>query len=156
MTNERRQGRYWLCTLKAQDVDRETLVPPFTCPGDCSWVIGQLECGESTDYFHWQFLAVFKRKVSRRRLQESFSSSGHYELSRSSCATDYVQKEDTRVAGSQFEFGSRPVNRASQSDWDDIWLKATSGEIMGIPSDIRVINCFILDSLLFFFAKDPV
>jgi len=40
---------------------------------------------------------------------------GHWELSRSDAAAEYVWKEDTRVPGTQFEFGSRPFQTQLQS-----------------------------------------
>lgn len=151
----RRQGRYWLCTIPAKDEDREALVFPYSLDGSCAYVCGQLEEGGETGYLHWQVMAIFKRKVSIRSLQQSFSPTGHYELSRSEAARDYVGKEETRVGESFFELGTLPFKSNCGEDWDRIWECARSGRFMDIPSNIRVINC-LLDLSLFFNPKDQL
>lgn len=138
-SSARRQGRYWLCTLPAQDEDRETLVFPHSLPDSCAYICGQLEEGLESGYLHWQFLVCFKRKVSLRSLQESFPG-GHYELSRSRAAEEYVCKEATRVGDSNFLLGERPIRRNSGEDWERVWELAVSGKFLEIPANIRVIN----------------
>lgn len=143
--SSRRQGIYWLCTLPWTDQeidayeDRGALEPPFSLQDALTWAKGQGECSDS-GYYHWQFMVGFSRKVSIRYLQESISSSGHYELSRSRAAEDYVGKEDTRIDGTSFELGRRPFKSNSKEDWDRIWELAREGKFLDIPSQIRVIN----------------
>jgi len=139
----RRQGRYWICTIPAQDADRETLVFPYALDGSCAYVCGQLEEGQETGYLHWQVMAIFKRKVSIRSLQQSFCEGGHYELSRSEAARSYVGKEETRVGESFFELGTVPFKSNSGEDWDRVWECARNGRFMDIPSNIRVIKTLI-------------
>lgn len=138
----RRQGIYWIATIPYEGTwtvgcgdDAPSF--PFDLPSTCAYAKGQLECGGTTSYLHWQVIFIWSRKVSLRQLKESFSTSGHYELSRSSSAEDYVWKEDTRIEGSQFEIGARPIRRNSQQDWDQVWDAARSGRILDIPAQIR-------------------
>ncbi len=52
-------------------------------------------------------------------------------------AADYCMKEDTRIEG-PWEFGERPVQRNSKTDWKDVLHNAKIGNIEGIPDDIIV------------------
>jgi len=74
---------------------------PYPVPG-AKWFKGQLEVGEG-GYLHWQLFICFSQKKSLSGLQELFGREGHWELSRSSAASEYVWKEDTRVTGTQFQ-----------------------------------------------------
>lgn len=60
------------------------------------------------------------------------------ELSRSDAAEAYVWKEDSRVAGTQFELGSKPQNRNSKQDWDKIHQNAKDGKFDDIPADVLI------------------
>ena len=108
---------------------------PYPMPS-CAWLRGQLELGEG-GFLHWQVLVAFAKKKSLPAIRGLFGPH-HAELSRSEAATDYVWKEETRVDGTQFEFGAKPIRRNASSDWDDIWTLATQGDIDGIPAQIRV------------------
>lgn len=131
MPTTRRQGRYWLLTI-----DRFRWIPEL--PDACSFVKGQPEIGHETYYQHWQILAVFKRKASLRQVKEAFGGNHvHAELSRSSAADDYVWKEETRD-GEPFEFGEKPMQRNSSTDWQNVKDLAIRGEIERIPADIFV------------------
>lgn len=52
-------------------------------------------------------------------------------------AEAYCLKEDTRIEG-PFEFGTKPVRRASKHDWDEVKKNAKEGNLDGIPSSIFV------------------
>lgn len=52
-----------------------------------------------------------------RKAKESFPTQAHFVFTKSSKALDYVWKEETRVPGSQFEFGTRPFKNNSGTDW---------------------------------------
>lgn len=65
-------------------------------------------------------------------------SSAHCELTRSEAADEYVWKEDTRIAGTQFELGRKPHRRNNATDWELIWESAKSGAINDIPANVRV------------------
>jgi len=97
-TNEpRRQGIYWILTLPTLSHPAE----PSLHPG-VGWIIGQKEVGEDTGYEHWQFVIRMDSKASLRVVRGIYPGA-HAELTRSSAALAYVQKEQTRVEGTQFE-----------------------------------------------------
>jgi len=50
----------------------------------------------------------------------------------------YVWKEDTRVAGTQFELGQLPIHRNNKRDWQQIWDAAKSGNIEDVEVACRV------------------
>lgn len=130
-TTVRRQGIFWLATIP------HAYWTPFHHP-DCSWLRGQLESGTTTGYLHWQILVSFTKKKSLAQIKQSFGEEGHWELSRSSQADAYVWKEDTRIEGTQFEFGIKPFERNSKLEWDTFWANAILGDIMEIPAEIRI------------------
>jgi len=49
-----------------------------------------------------------------------------------------VWKENTRVDGTQFEFGQKPIQRNSKPEWEQIWESAKKGDYQSIPASIRV------------------
>lgn len=132
---ERRQGIFWLLTI------------PFHCftpflPKECQWIRGQLERGESggageSGYLHWQLICAFKSKRSLGTCRDVFGAV-HAELSRSSAASDYVWKESTRVEGTQFDLGTRPIAVNVKPDWESVWDWAKAGDLESIPAGIRV------------------
>ena len=128
----RRQGTIWMLTIPESD-----WTPAL--PEGISYIRGQKETGETTGYVHWQALVYFSTKKSLIQCKAYFPTA-HCELSRSSAADEYVWKEDTRVEGSQFEFGVKPFRRNSATDWDAIWLAATTGDLLCIPSNVRVCH----------------
>uniref|UniRef100_UPI0040485434 hypothetical protein n=3 Tax=Pseudomonadati TaxID=3379134 RepID=UPI0040485434 len=131
MTNERRQGIYWLLTIPSND-----WIPCL--PEKICYIKGQKELGTETSYSHWQVLAVCSKKESLRSIKTLFGRTCHAELSRSNAASDYVWKEDTRIPGTQFEFGQLPLKRNSKRDWEKIWQLAKDGKVDEIPPDVRI------------------
>lgn len=127
------QAVYWIGTLP-----ESAFVPQL--PDGCAYIRGQLETGSETGFVHWQILVVTQRKRRLGWLRSTFGPY-HFEPTRSAAANDYVWKEDTRVEGSQFEFGELPVNRNSKPDWDRIWESARAGDLGSVPSDVR-IRCY--------------
>lgn len=130
MTN-RRQGIFWLLTIPAHEF------LPYL-PPDCQWILGQLERGTNTEYLHWQIFVAFTSKKSIAGVKSCFGPSCHGELSRSSAAVSYVQKDDTYVIGTRFELGSKPISRNSKIEWESVWSAAVAGELSRIPASIRV------------------
>jgi len=124
------QGKYWLLTIPQHSF------VPWLPPGLC-YIRGQLERGDTTGYLHWQVLAITNKKCSLSGLKRVFGDA-HCELSRSSAADEYVWKEDTRVEGTQFELGSRPLRRNCKEDWERIWESAKSGDLEQIEAGVRV------------------
>lgn len=133
MPNDRRQGKYWLLTIPANDwspVLHEKI----------AYLRGQKELGGTTGYEHWQLLAITQTKASIHQLKQWFTNSTHAELSRSSAATQYVWKEATRIHGTQFELGQQPIKRNSKVDWEKVWELAKDAKIDEIPAGIRVCH----------------
>jgi len=129
----RRQGIYWILTIPHHE-----FVPYL--PASVTYIRGQLELGGEGEYLHWQVLVVFCKKESLLKVREIFGPA-HAELSRSSAANEYVWKEDTRVAGTQFELGQLPFKRNSPTDWNAVWDAATTGDLTSIPCDVK-IRCY--------------
>lgn len=125
----RRQGIFWLLTIPHHEYT------PYP-NSDCSWIRGQLERGER-GFLHWQILVAFSSKKSLPAVRRHFGPF-HAELSRSSAAAEYVWKEDTRVEGTQFEFGVKPIQRNSAIEWEAVWEAAKAGHLLEIPAQIRV------------------
>lgn len=124
-----RQARYWICTIP-----RDDWVPCLV--EGTSWIYGQPELGES-GYRHWQFIAAFAAKKTIRQVKALFPSSAHVESTRSSAAETYCRKEDTRD-GEQFEFGRKPFQRNSATDWESVRNSVKSGDIDAVPPDIFI------------------
>lgn len=133
------QGVYWLLTIPFEN--NESLFLQYVLPETVRYIKGQCEIGNETGYKHWQVLIIFKRSVRLRAVKQLFGNSVHAELSRSSAANEYVWKEETRVEGSQFEFGNKPMVRSSKKDWDLILASAKTGQFEGIPPDV-LIRCY--------------
>lgn len=125
------QFRYWLLTIP------QHAYMPYLPPG-ILYLRGQLESGHTTGYLHWQLLAIFSRGVRLAKVKSLFGDTVHAEPSRSNAADDYVWKEDTRVAGTQFELGIRPMARNNPRDWDRVKAAAISGDLSTIPSDVFI------------------
>ena len=131
------QARYWLLTIPHHEFT------PFL-PDGVAYLRGQLESGHTTGYLHWQLLVTFKTKVRLATVKRTFGDSCHAEPSRSDAADEYVWKEDTRVDGTQFELGCKPLQRNSKTDWDRVRTDARAGRLDDIDADVyvRFVSCF--------------
>jgi len=141
----KQQGLYWIGTLA-----HHTYVPWPQC--QLAWQRGQLELSES-GYLHWQLVIALSKKGTLAVLKRIFGDQGHWELAKSRAAGDYCWKEETRVPGTQFEFGSRPICVSSKLDWDDIWSAAQDGSFDRIPASIKVRSYGNLRRIATDFAK---
>lgn len=129
----RRQGIFWILTIP-----EEKYAPPDSLPDSLSYIKGQLECGESTAYRHWQIVVAWKSKISLNGVKIAFPGC-HAELSRSAAANEYVWK-DTTSLGQRFCYGALPIQRNSKRDWEHIWKAAKSGDLDAIPADVRTVS----------------
>jgi hypothetical protein len=130
-------ARYWLLTVPEDDW---TPIGPQTqaFSDKFAYVRGQLEVGAANGFRHWQLLVVGRKPIRLNAVKTLFGGRAHCEKSRSAAADDYVWKEDTRVADTQFELGERPFKRNSSTDWDSVKQSAKSGRLDDIPADIYV------------------
>lgn len=119
------QNRYFLLTIPQHDF------VPWLPPG-VAYIRGQLESGNEGGYLHWQLLALFGRKLTVTAVKAIFGARAHVEPSRSAAADDYVWKEETRVDGTQFELGERPLRRNVATDWEAVRASAKRGALDGI------------------------
>lgn len=127
-----RQARYWIATIPY-----DAWNPCWPIPG-VNYMAGQAECGGTTGYRHWQLVVYCSSKCSLSGIKRILPESGHYEPTRSPAARRYVFKEETRIGGSKFEYGSIAVNRSDSRDWDLIKRCALGGSFNDIPSDVYV------------------
>lgn len=141
-TSRRRQGIFWLLTIP-----RSSWSPPTELPPGINWIKGQAEIGQETNYEHWQLLVAFTSKKSLSAVKSVFGRECHAELSRSDAAESYVWKDDTSVAGTRFELGTKPIQRNSKIDWESVWSAAKSGDLMAVPPHIRVTSYRTLCSI---------
>lgn len=141
---ERRQGIFWMLTIPQQNFT------PYLPPG-CAYCKGQMEQGEG-GYLHWQILVALSKKGSLQTVRRMFGTA-HAELTRSERAGEYVWKEETRVEGTQFELGCKPIRLNSSTDWDQVWTAAVAGEIDTIPSGVRIRNYFAIRAISSTYAK---
>jgi len=142
MSQKYSQGRYWILT-----VPHHAFVPYL--PPTVVYCKGQLELGagrrlgddetRGPGFLHWQFIACFDRKRRLRHVRDTFGPY-HAEVTKSDAANDYVWKEDTRIEGTQFELGEKPMVRGRSLDWELIRTQAQRGRLGDIPADIYIRN----------------
>lgn len=101
------------------------------------YIKGQEEIGES-GYHHWQLMVICKKKCTVKKCKEYFCEEAHVEPSRSEAAEQYVWKEESRVAGTQFELGVKPFKRNSKEDWALVKQQAKDGKLDEISPDVYI------------------
>lgn len=132
---QRKQGIFWLLTLPFESWESPLELPEF-----CQYIKGQAELSQ-TGYKHWQVCLALKAKKTLNQLKQFFNFTGfHAELTKSTAAFAYVWKEETRIPGTQFQFGIQPIQRNSKTDWEHVWTAATNGDLAKIPANIRVVS----------------
>ena len=136
----RRQARYWFLTIPAST----PFVPGLYC---FDYVKGQQEEGverrddSETGYLHWHLYGYSKKKISFRSIARSFGFSGFFgEPTHTEGAAEYVWKEDTRIEGTQFEFGLDPALGGLKTDWALVRSAAQAGNLESpdIPDHVFV------------------
>lgn len=128
------KAKYWILTIPHH------LFTPFL-PKGILYIKGQLEQGNESGYLHWQLICILEKQSRLPAIKKIFGTSIHAEPTRSSKADEYVWKEDTRVANTQFELGKKPMCRNRITDWEEIRSAATSGQLDDIPADVY-IRCY--------------
>lgn len=149
------QARYWLLTINDSD-NGDSWVPP-TQLGEgiwsgIGWLRGQKESGSNTGREHWQLFVSFKRAVRLAAVRKCFGTRVHAEPSRSEAAEDYVFKDDTAIAGTRFELGSKPFKRNSKTDWESAKQCAKEGRLDDCPPDVyikyyRTLKAIAMDNM---------
>lgn len=134
----RRQGTYWIGTISSE----QGWIPRL--PDSCCYLKGQEEEGEG-GFRHHQIFFITSKKKSIIQIKDIFGICGpggsniigHWELTRSKAAEDYVWKEESRI-GEQYEFGERPFKRNCKEDWEEIKSCAQTGDFEAIPGDVYI------------------
>lgn len=119
-------GRYFILTIP-----HEHFTPYL--PKSVNYIRGQLERGAGVlgggeGFLHWQLVVAFGATTRLAGVRAIFGPY-HAELTRSDAALEYVWKDDTRVAGTQFELGRLAHKRNSKRDWDAIKQLAKDGRL---------------------------
>lgn len=122
-------------------------------PAGVGYIRGQLERGAANGYLHWQLLAAFTTQQRLAAVLRKFGDAAHAEPSRSDAADAYVWKEETRVAGTQFELGTKPFRRNNADDWATVKLAAKEGRLDDIEPDIFVRHYSSLRRIAADYAK---
>ena len=136
-----RTYNWWIATVPDGDWE-----PPADLPPNVKYLKGQKEEGAG-GYVHWQVCVCLRQKKGTRFVRNLFGGRAHVEPTRSDAARDYVWKEDTRIAGSQFELGQTPLRRNQETDWEGIWQLAKEGKFEEIPPQVRICNYRSLRSI---------
>lgn len=126
------KAKYWILTIPYADF------VPYQ-PPDIQFIRGQLERGDS-GYLHWQLSIAFVRQVRLSAVKKLFGDTAHAEPTRSDAANDYVFKDETAVAGTRFELGSRCFRRNSDIDWQQVKTLAIEGRLDDVPPQVFVQN----------------
>lgn len=86
---------------------------------------------------HFQFYVRFSNPVRIAALRK-VDPKGHYEnIKKDNGVADYCMKEETRLDG-PFEFGIKPRDPASKTDWAEVKALAIAGKLDNIPDGIFV------------------
>lgn len=132
---------WWMVTVPFERMKPEDYLVDGQLVETLQYMKGQAEIGGNTEYKHWQIVVCLKKKQRLSGIKKIFGRYAHLEPTRSAAALEYVWKDDTKVAGSEFEFGNMPMKRNVAKDWEGIWENAVKGELMNVPADIRV-RCY--------------
>lgn len=130
-----RSGKHWLLTIPEGDWN----VPESLPPG-ISYLKGQLEEGAG-GFLHYQVYTILDLKSTLGKCKSFFCPTAHCELTRSQAARDYVWKEETRIADTQFELGELPMRRQEPTDWIKVFESAQTGDFDAIPRDV-LVRCY--------------
>jgi len=130
------KARNWLCTLNNPGELTLEQVHQLT---KADYTVGQLECGESGT-LHFQFFQFFKSQVRLAHYKKTLPAAHCEPVQVDNGAAKYCMKEDTRVQG-PWEYGTKPIQRNSKTDWQEVYLNAKRGRLEDIPADIRV-RCY--------------
>jgi len=127
---DRKPHRIYIATIPQQSF------VPFL-PNGVSWIRGQLELG-ANGFLHWQIVCHFSKPIRISGIKTLMGSDSHWEPTRSEASEQYVWKEETRIDGTQFELGTKPLKRNSPTDWNVIRDQAKRGDLDSIPADIYI------------------
>lgn len=126
------QKKYWILTIAFSEFH-----PPRALPEGIEFIRGQAELGNG-GFHHWQIVVAYTRYVTLSKIKTDFGRTAHAEPTRSAAANEYVFKEETKIAGTEFELGELALKRNSKTDWEKIRQSALNGHLHDIPGDIYI------------------
>jgi len=103
-------------------------------PPQCTYITGQLERGQE-GFLHWQFVVGFQHQIRLSGVRKIFGPH-HCEPTKTAQAEAYCHKEETRIEGTEFSLGTRPIKRGATTDWSIVLSHVRSGQHDLIPADI--------------------
>lgn len=108
----------WLGTYNNPDVVPSDYLQAWHEDAGARYVCGQLEKGANgTPHIQYYLNFANQQRLASLKKRCKFS---HFEpVKRDNGASPYCMKEDTRIDG-PWEFGKKPIKRASKIDWDDV------------------------------------
>lgn len=124
-------ARFWMGTIPMDD-----WTPPTLLPAGISWMRGQAELAAS-GYRHWQLCLRTTLALRLSGVKPLLVPTAHLEATRSAASSAYVWKEDTRIAGTQFQLGELK-SPGPQIDWDAVRASARTGAFEEIPSSVMM------------------
>lgn len=130
------KSRNFLMTLNNPETMTEDYLKAIHDKLKAVYTCGQLEKGEQGTP-HIQFFMNFKEPIRCAAIKK-VDSKLHIEVVKvNNGAHTYCMKEETRLEG-PYEFGTKPVQRNSKTDWEEVKTKAIAGDLESIPADIYI------------------
>ena len=130
-------GKYWFITVGAEYFKPVQAMCPRR---DLTFMKGQREIGENTGFDHWHFSVGFSKEKTMAQVKEYFCKEARCELSRSDAVDEYVWKENTRVEGTNFCWGRKPLKMNSKTDWNATFESAANGDFDSIDKGVLIRN----------------
>lgn len=118
-----KQFKWWLVTSW---IDTESgSEPMFAHPSELlvehghiiEYGKGQQECCPETLRMHWQWICHTKKKITGTAMAEILGPDSWAIGMTKNNADEYVHKDETKVEGTEFEFGQRPFHSNEAADW---------------------------------------
>lgn len=106
--------------------------------GHCNYINGQLEKGVLGTP-HFQVYISLKKEFRLAGLRKVDPLANFTLVTRDNGASAYCMKDEGRLDG-PIEFGIRPLDPSSKTDWEAAWQAAKTGNIEAIPPRIKVQN----------------
>lgn len=129
-------ARNWLCTLNNPGDLSLAQIHELT---KATYTVGQLEKGENGTV-HLQFYQNFKTKCRLSHYKKVLPQAHCEPVVVDNGVAKYCVKEETRVEG-PWEYGTKPIQRNSKTDWEEVFTNAKRGRLEDIPADVRV-RCY--------------
>lgn len=130
------KSRNFLMTLNNPVEECEDYLKALHGKLGAAYTCGQLEKGANGTP-HIQFFMNWKEPIRLSKIKKA-DNKLHIEVVKiNNGAHTYCMKEETRLDG-PWEFGTKPVQRNSKQDWEEVKQHALTNQLEKIPADIYV------------------